>query len=206
VLAPVVVKVGGSLYDWPDLGKRLHSWLCDWRGGDVNPPREGNNTVLLVPGGGPLADVLRSFDQQHRLGEETSHWLALQALTLNARFLAALLPAAEVVGELRACPGHWQKEQVPILDAYRFAVEDEGCPGCLPHTWEVSSDSLAARVAVVLGASRLVLLKSVTIPGGICWEEAGRQGFVDRYFADVLNGTNGPGLEVEAINLRQWPA
>src|ERR1700737_80612 len=80
-LAPVVVKVGGSLFDLPDLGPRLKSWLDEL----------ASFAVVLVPGGGPTANVVRELDRHHGLGEETAHWLALQALTFNAAFLAALL-------------------------------------------------------------------------------------------------------------------
>lgn len=51
----VVVKVGGSLFDLPDLGPRLRAWLKTLRTADV----------LLVPGGGPTADVVRSLDRAH---------------------------------------------------------------------------------------------------------------------------------------------
>ena len=61
------MKVGGSLYDLPDLGPRLRRWL------DAHAPRE----VIVAPGGGPFADVVRDLDRAHRLGEETSHWLAV---------------------------------------------------------------------------------------------------------------------------------
>jgi hypothetical protein len=84
-----------------------------------------------------------------------------------------------------------------------FARANEGRPGCLPHAWAATSDSLAARVAVVCGARRLVLLKSVTVPPAVGWAEAGRLGLVDALLADVLRQR--PDLEVEAVNLRAWP-
>jgi aspartokinase-like uncharacterized kinase len=74
---------------------------------------------------------------------------------------------------------------------------------CLPHAWAATSDSLAGRVAVVCGARRLVLLKSVTVPPAVGWAEAGRLGLVDALLADVLRQR--PDLEVEAVNLRAWP-
>src|ERR1051325_5490791 len=82
-----VVKVGGSLFDLPDLRQRMQRFL-----GDLDAQR-----VLLVPGGGAAADVVRALDRVHGLGEEASHWLALQAMSVNARFLGALLPEAPLV-------------------------------------------------------------------------------------------------------------
>ena len=53
-----VIKVGGSLFDRPDLGPRLRRWL------DANAPWE----TILVPGGGRLVDVIRDLDRIHGLG------------------------------------------------------------------------------------------------------------------------------------------
>ena len=59
--------------------------------------------ILLIPGGGPTADAIRTFDKAHGLGEEASHWLALHALALNAHFLVNLFPpGAQVVEGLNA--------------------------------------------------------------------------------------------------------
>ena len=189
-MTPVVVKVGGSLFDLPGLGPRLERWLEGW-GGDV----------ILVPGGGVAADVVRAFDRRHGLGEEAAHWLALRALSLNAHLLAGLLPSALVVDDLEDCRRAWQAGLAAVLDPHAFARADEGRPGCLPHRWDVTSDSLAARVAVVAGARSLVLLKSVTVPDGVDWDEAGRLGLVDPLFADVLRQAR-PGPEVCAVNFR----
>jgi aspartokinase-like uncharacterized kinase len=191
-----VVKVGGSLFDLPDLAPRLRAWLEQAPASDV----------LLVPGGGPTADVVRNFDRVHRLGEEASHWLALDALRLNADFLCRLLPAADVIP-------HWDRIEVArsegaetfVLDPYRFAQWDwfANRHTALPHRWSVTSDSTAARVAVLSGAKHLILLKSVMVPEGMDWEEAGERGFVDAWFARTLRPAL-PRLQVRAVNLRQW--
>src|SRR5581483_10984790 len=78
----VVVKIGGSLLDLPDLGPRLKKWL-----------EQSAATVLVVPGGGAAADAVRRLDQLHRLGESRAHWLALRAVQLNASLLGDLLGA-----------------------------------------------------------------------------------------------------------------
>jgi aspartokinase-like uncharacterized kinase len=185
-----VVKVGGSLYDLPDLGPRLDRWLREQAG----------ERFLLVPGGGATADVVRGFHRTHEVDEERCHWLALRALSLNAHFIEGLLAGGIVVEDLGECPAAWEAGQTPVLDLHPFALADEGRPGCLPHCWTVTSDSLAARVAVVAGARRLVLLKSITIPAEMGWDEAARLGYVDGTFARVV--WEAKGLEVRAILFR----
>lgn len=191
-----VVKVGGSLYDLPDLAQRLHNYL---------KPLADTGPVLLVPGGGRTADVIRWLDPLHGLGEERAHWLALRSLTLNAHFLASILPSGCVVSTLSECLAAWQGQQQPILDPHAFALGDEGQPGCLPHLWAATSDSLAARVAVVFGASTLTLLKSVEAEEGGDWQELARRGVVDALFTQVLaqpNVAQPPTLRVRLVNFR----
>jgi aspartokinase-like uncharacterized kinase len=185
-----VVKVGGSLFNWPELGDRLRLWLRSL----------GRRGVLLLPGGGPTADVIREFDRCHGLGEERAHWLALRALALNASFLQELLPSAAVIRSPTEGVACWRRGVLPILDAEAFCRADELHPGCLPHHWSITSDSIAARVARVAGAGRLVLLKSTDLPPGISWREAGQRGMVDPWFGEAV----GDALEVECVNLRRW--
>src|SRR5207248_247460 len=139
---PAVVKVGGSLYGLPDLGPRLRQWLATLP----------TQVVLLVPGGGATAEVVRTLYRVHRLGEQKAHWLAFRAVSLNAYFLADLLPPASVVGSPRACASCWENQVLPVVDGWRWAWDDEQQADRLPHSWDVTSDSLAARVAAVLRA------------------------------------------------------
>jgi aspartokinase-like uncharacterized kinase len=186
-----VVKVGGSLFDLPDLGRRLQNWLA----------RQATAAILLIPGGGPAAEVVREYDRLFGLGEEQAHWLALMALALNAQLLSSLLPQAEVVPDIQALAPLWRDGKVPVLDGYSFARLDEGKAGALPHCWTVTSDSLAARIARVMGAGELLLLKSTSLPAGMDWTEAGKRGLVDAHFTEVV----GTSLPVRFINFRSCP-
>jgi 5-(aminomethyl)-3-furanmethanol phosphate kinase len=174
-----VAKVGGSLYDLPDLRDRLQAWISGFAG-----------RVLLVPGGGATADVVRHMDRVHRLGEEAGHWLALRTLTVNAHFLARLL-GTRVVGS----PGD---ENVAVLDPHAYCLADEARAGALPHSWWATSDAVAARVAEVTPAD-LVLLKSANLPPGMSWSEAATAGLVDETFDSVVRRA---GLRVTWVNLR----
>jgi len=187
---PIVVKVGGSLFDLADLGSRLRHWLASL----------GTPHVILLPGGGAAADVVRELDRVHQLGDEKAHWLALRSLTLTAHFLAELLPSSKVVGSIVDCRTAHAAGLVPILDAWLFAVEDEAHPGHLPHNWSATSDSFAARLAQRCRASKLILLKSASFPGGMTWSEAGRAAYVDPLFGELIQ--SGIELQVAAIDFR----
>jgi aspartokinase-like uncharacterized kinase len=191
----VVVKVGGSLFDLPDLGPRLARWL------GARPTRD----ALLVPGGGPAADAVRDLDRWQRLGEERAHVLALRALTLNAHFLAGLLPAAEVVDGPDGGAAAVRRGRVPVLDAFAFVRDDERRHPAdgLPHSWSATSDAVAARAAVAAGARQLLLLKSVTVAAEQGWDAVARRGQVDEVFCGVVREA-GPALEVRAVNFRLW--
>jgi aspartokinase-like uncharacterized kinase len=183
----IVVKVGGSLFDLPDLGPRLRHWLAGL----------GPASFLLVPGGGAVAEVVRDLDQCHHLGEEKSHWLALQAMTLNAHFLQTLLPSSCIVSR------PWPDGPGPfLLNAHSFARLDDHLPDRLPHTWQVTSDSVAARAAIVGAAHELVLLKSASLPKGATWDEVARAGLVDAFFPELVRKMDG--VRVWSVNLRQW--
>jgi 5-(aminomethyl)-3-furanmethanol phosphate kinase len=187
IRADAVIKVGGSLYELPDLGPRLSRWLQT-----LTVER-----IILVPGGGPLADAVRELDQIHHLGDEEAHWLALRSLSLSARFLQALLPGSVVCDRLAECTSAWTGRRVPVLDPLCFALADERSADPLPHTWSTTSDSLAARVASVAGAAEVILLKSVPVPANL--EEASACGLVDPHFCKAAAS-----LTVRTLNFRAW--
>jgi aspartokinase-like uncharacterized kinase len=170
----IVVKVGGSLFDHPQLGTRLLAYLRS-----LAPSK-----VLLVPGGGPVADKVRELDRVHGLGEEASHWLAVRAMDVMGGVLRALI-----------CD-----PSIRVLDSLDFVRDDDLSPGSLPHSWDVTSDSIAARAAVVFGAERLVLLKSVDMPKATTWDDAAQRGWVDARFPRVVEGTV---FAVDVVNYRR---
>jgi aspartokinase-like uncharacterized kinase len=183
----IVVKVGGSLFDHPRLGLGLRAYL------ESLAPSE----VLLIPGGGDLAETVRKLDRLHGLREEASHWLALQTMTVTGAFLSQLINLPAFGSRVR------------IADAFAFAQDDEGNSGALPHSWDVTSDSIAARMAVIFQAERLILLKSIDIPPGTPWTNAAERGWVDPYFPQVISRT---AIPVGTVNFcryldsfRDWP-
>jgi aspartokinase-like uncharacterized kinase len=169
----VVVKVGGSLLDWPLLPGRLSAYLASRRG----------DRLVLVVGGGRAADLVRDLDRAHGLGEDRAHALALHALDFTAQVLADLVPGLTVASRLEDLRATWDAGRLPVVAPRPFLAQDD-CLSSepLPHTWDVTTDSIAARLAARLGASELVLLKSAAPPPGLDCAMAARLGLVDPTF------------------------
>ena len=114
--------------------------------------------------------------------------------------LAALLPGSAVVHRADELLGFRRLKQIPILAPRRFLEEnDDRGPDPLAASWDVTSDSIAARIAVLLGARRLILLKSARLSSEIDRGEAARLGLVDALFPQIA----GPLDVVELVCLRE---
>ncbi|WP_425614392.1 hypothetical protein NA78x_004259 [Anatilimnocola sp. NA78] len=181
-----VVKVGGSLFDTPDLRLRLQAWLC-------NEPPAVN---VLVAGGGELAECIRRWDARFSLGEERSHWLCIELLAVSAKVLSDLLIDCRWVTQfcdlqrlVIAEQDRTRREPI-VFDLQQFLreLEPQQPPEPVPHNWSVTTDSLAARLAEVLQADELVLLKSV-LPSAAMddFEALCAAGYVDGYFPRIAS-------------------
>ena len=189
-----VVKVGGSLLDWPPLANVLPRWLAQ-------QPPAGH---VLVCGGGTWCDALRQAQQQFALPETAVHWLCVEALGVTAGLLAQVLrlppPLADWrrAGQAATAPLGGACTTV-VLDPRAFLhAHEPHLPGTvLPHDWSVTSDSIAARLAEVLQADELVLLKSADPPPGDVAALAAA-GYVDRHFVQALPRS----IPLRLVNLR----
>jgi 5-(aminomethyl)-3-furanmethanol phosphate kinase len=189
-----VVKVGGSLFDWTEFPRRTSAFLQSLAT-DASAER-----IILIAGGGPAADVIRELDGIHQFDDETAHRLAIHAMELTAHILAALLPRTVVVCDLDSLRAVWTAGAIPILAPYLVWRAIEGSEqDLLPMTWDTTSDSIAARIAVNLAADRLILLKSAPLSPGTNREEAARLGLVDPIFPVAARAL----ARVEYVNLRE---
>ncbi|MBZ0131707.1 hypothetical protein [Candidatus Methylomirabilis sp.] len=87
----VVIKVGGSLGRWKGLGKLLDS-VERWK---------GSTNVLVVPGGGVFADLVRAEYRRVRLTNHAAHRMAILAMDqygLELCDLASLAAPASSLG------------------------------------------------------------------------------------------------------------
>ncbi|MSU80057.1 MAG: hypothetical protein EXS16_18445 [Gemmataceae bacterium] len=115
--------------------------------------------------------------------------------------LKALMPGVALIGQGAESP-NWHGRR--ILDPLPFFQADEANADHHPHIWDVTSDALALRAAILCRAKELVLLKS-TDASFASWQQASETDIVDWYFATAMRSapTN---LDVRVINLRRWHA
>ena len=147
-----VVKVGGSLFDLPDLAARLRNWLL----------RQSPAHHVLLAGGGRLVDEVRRWNALCPLEEAVAHWMCIDLLTVTAHLLHARLPEIPLIEDDRLlCQRVGQRDCTIFVPAMWMRSGEAKLPGTpLPATWEVTSDSIAGRLSAALDACELVLMKS----------------------------------------------
>lgn len=186
-MKPRIVKLGGSLLDLTDLADRVRRWLAT----------QTSRPNVFVVGGGAWANAVRSSDRLHKLDELAAHWLCVRAMTITAELAATLLdwPIVNDLSNLMH-----EAPSCCVFDGYPFLKEVEPTlPGeRLPHGWHVTSDSIAARVAEILSAHELVLLKSTLPPGPLDLATAAAQDLVDPWFPKAARSL----AHIRAVNLR----
>jgi aspartokinase-like uncharacterized kinase len=118
--------------------------------------------MLVVPGGGPFADAVREFERREHLSADAAHWMAILGMDQYAHVLAERIPGATLVEEPGAIAAALGDSGIAVLAPYRWMRAAD----VLPHTWNATSDSVAAFVAGALDAERLVLVKPVDASPG----------------------------------------
>jgi 5-(aminomethyl)-3-furanmethanol phosphate kinase len=124
-----VLKIGGSLIA---VSKDLISYLV-----------EARVDALVVPGGGPFAETVRRYTAH--LDETTAHWMAVLAMNQYGFYLAA--PELALIEDISTI-----KSGISILLPFKMLFENDP----LPHSWIVTSDSIAGWVAHQLKANLVI--------------------------------------------------
>ena len=135
--APLVVKLGGS----------LHHQIPD----TIPLLCKSERPLLVVPGGGLFADSVR----QEHVADDAAHWMAIAAMEQYAWVIAS---HGMRTTDLLAVP-----EKTAVFLPYIIMRQRDP----LPHSWSVTSDSIAAWISAELGIELLVLksVDGITLKG-----------------------------------------
>lgn len=170
-----VIKLGGSLLG----SEELRHWLR-------LVAQYGDGRVVIVPGGGVFADVVRDVYHQISMTDTCAHMLAVSAMnqfgTLLIDQVPKLVPACS---ELEIAERSWQHRGIVWMPSKMVMMEGDD----IPHSWDVTSDSLALWLANKISAEHLLLVKSAPVSADTSLQEMTAQGVIDPAFSQFNVGS-----------------
>jgi 5-(aminomethyl)-3-furanmethanol phosphate kinase len=170
-----VLKLGGS----HAFARHLRHWL--------KAIARGAGHVVVVPGGGPFADAVRTAQGKMGFDDDAAHHMALLAMEQYGRALASLEPRLRPADSLAAIRRLLRAGDVPVWSPTRMVLAAKD----IPCSWDVTSDSLAVWLAGRLGAARVVLVKhGEPRADTVRARDLVGRGIVDPAFARFLDGVD----------------
>ena len=172
---PIVIKVGGSL-----LGlRRLHAELAEFLDG------LDTHQVVLLTGGGPAVKALHRLSKSLPFTEAEAHWHCIDLMSDLTHSLSETYPNSVAVTSWVEAERAWEVDRIPWFVVESYLRADDPSKDHLPHSWDVSSDSIAAHLAARYGAD-LILLKACELPRRKASAKIlAKRGIVDAWFPKV---------------------
>lgn len=170
-----VVKIGGSHARSP----LLRPWL--------RAVADSEGAWVLVPGGGPFADAVRTAQPAIGFDDVAAHDMGLLAMAQYGRALAALEPRFVFTASPAERAAALAQRRVPVWSPWPELRDMLG----IPQNWDVTSDSLALWLARTLHAPRLLLVKHRAPGSDVRCARLVDDGLLDPAFPSFLRGFDG---------------
>src|SRR5437879_3587293 len=129
-----VVKVGGGLLSRAGALDLVVEALTAF-----SPRRR----IVIIPGGGPFAEAVRTMFRRVKIGEDAAHWMAVLGMDQYAHALASRLPGAVLVEQQSEVGAARAAGRLPLLAPSRRPPAAHP----RPHSWEITRDSSEPRPA-----------------------------------------------------------
>lgn len=142
-----IIKIGGSIIQ-NQASKKLFEVL--------NGLRQHFSFVIL-PGGGAFANLVRDYYKNHQLSDDRAHWMAILCENILGFLILENLESGVPVFELSEIPNAIETSKIPVFLPFQHLFTQDP----LPHSWDVTSDSIAAYLAETLQVQKLILIKDV---------------------------------------------
>lgn len=139
-----IVKLGGS--------HALEPHLRDW----LAMLARCRGRAIVVPGGGLFADQVRRMQAAMGFDDRAAHQMALLAMEQFGAAICSLEPALVPAASLPQLRKTLRARRTPVWMATKMALD---AADCVPSSWDVTSDSLAAWLARRIGSRRVMLVK-----------------------------------------------
>jgi len=143
-----VIKIGGSLAEDPERLRALCAKLSEFA---------KKYAIVVVPGGGRFADVVRDFDKRFTLSSEISHRMAVLGMDQFGLLLSQIIPNSCATYLLNDAKQFSEIGVVPVFLPSRLMFKEDP----LENSWNVTSDSISVYVASRLHAAKVLLVTDV---------------------------------------------
>lgn len=112
---------------------------------------EGENCLFVI-GGGEFANLIRKYDNEIEFSEDVTHETAIDAMDILAKLLNDKLAFTDICYTIEEAIGISDLNKIPIMICSDILKENEP----FAHSWDVTSDSIAAYIASLLNAKLLI--------------------------------------------------
>jgi aspartokinase-like uncharacterized kinase len=144
-----VFKIGGKILENSNNIKSTFSQLTQLYEENIL------QKIIIIPGGGSFANFVRRLDEDIQIGDDLAHWFAIYSMNYNGIKLREKFPKLDTVEDLKTIQE--SKQIFCIFLPYNFLRKDD----ILPHSWDVTSDSIALYVANKLKIKKCFLIKDI---------------------------------------------
>ena len=113
--------------------------------------------LVVVPGGGEFADVVRCLDERFSLSCGASHRMAILGMDQYGLLLSDLITDSVAVSKLEETKYFLDLGKLPVFLPSNLLLKEDP----LENSWNVTSDSIAVYLADRLEVSKVLLVKDV---------------------------------------------
>lgn len=112
---------------------------------------EGHKCLFVI-GGGEFANLIRKYDAEIGFSEDITHETAIDSMDILAKLLNDKLAFTEISHAVEEAISISNSNKIPIMICSDILKENEP----FEHSWNVTSDSIAAYIASLLDAKLLI--------------------------------------------------
>lgn len=181
----IVLKLGGSLLSRPSLIDFLQL-----------ASQQGQGKLVIVPGGGIFADQVRLTQKQWHYSDKIAHEMAILAMQQMALLFQGICPCLALTHKVTNIHAALQQHRVILWSPLLTEIDQDE----VPANWDITSDSLAAWLALKLNSPQLILVKSVTIPDNASLAQLSQLNIIDQGFSKMVDQTP---LTIDCISEQQ---
>ncbi|XRO76800.1 [5-(aminomethyl)furan-3-yl]methyl phosphate kinase [Methanocaldococcus sp. 10A] len=141
-----LIKIGGSLtYDAEPLLKALKKYA-----------KENDKKVVVIPGGGEFANIVRKIDKNLKISNSLSHKLAIKCMDLVGEVYAEIgnIKAYDTLFDLKR---EIEKEKIAVILPSKILLSTD----MAEHSWAITSDSLSLYIGKLLDVREVIIATNV---------------------------------------------